>query len=160
MSSSQGKAALAHYRDHFLSLVKFCKDFASEAATTLSITAPAFVNLDAHANFSLIPSTDFIGPVGFGWHEAGGCITISTGIAVSTFDDPDNLRHIDIMDLLVKRLRPTMKIPVYTLVDGTPTEITWMVVETGVSVDPTGKDTTRSLQTITVQMLSGASGFA
>lgn len=148
---------MAHYKDHFLSMVKFCKDFATSAGGTLSITPPVFVNFDAHASFTTIPTVDIIGPVGFSWHE-DQMITVHTGIAISTYNDPDNLRHIALMDLLIEQLRPTMKVPIYTMVGGVPTATSWMVVKADVAVEPTARDVTRSVQVITVQMLSGASG--
>ena len=149
---------MALYTETWLSMVKFCKDTATEIAATLDIATPGFVNLDAHANMSQLPLTDTIGLVTFASHNNGKIITVYTSITVSTYDDRDNIRHIQIMGLLESKLEPGFTIPIYKMINNVQTKVSFLVVQGDVGIEPTQHDDVRSLQFINVVMLSGASG--
>lgn len=144
---------MAAYKERKFSLVKFCRDSAAEIATDLGVTAPVFVDLDAHANMSTMPSSDFIGIVGFSMHVSGNMLTVFAGIVVSAFNDVDLVRHTEMADIMLNKLQPTKQVPVY-LAGDTIKASGFMVITDGVILEPISKTDTRSLQVINVQFLN------
>jgi hypothetical protein len=144
---------LEPYKDPWLSLVRYVKGISATAvAQNLVLAAPAFVNLDAHAQFNTLPESDFLAIAGFSLHISGKLMSIFCQIGVSTYNDVDNLRHIDLMNLVMMSFLPEQVIPIYSAGNVT-TPVLKMVVPDGPMVDPTSKDNVRSLQMLTIRLL-------
>ena len=149
---------MALYKEHWLSLVKFCKDFADDVATELGIDPPTFVNLDAHAKMDELAKADLVGLADFAWIDDDRLRRVSVSIFISTYADPDNIRHINIMDMLVDKLPPGSTVPIYAVIDDVVTRVSWMAVQAGLNVEPTEHDGTRSVQMLNLILMSGDSG--
>lgn len=148
------------YKIHYLSLIRFLNTQAEVISTVTGKSAPVVMNFDAHTNITELPMQDMIGTIGFGLTKSNKIITVHTGIAVSTYDDPDILRHMDMMDVLSKALDADSRIPLFTAQSGVAVETNWMVTKTGLIVEPCDQSKLRTLQVMTVQFQSGVSGQA
>jgi len=148
------------YSDHFFSIVRFVTAAATEIGSELSITPPIFVNLDAHADLTKLDKVDFLGVLGFGVVIADKMLDAHCQFAVSTYDDPNMVRHIQIMDIMADLLSPTKQIPLFTAASGAAVENSWLVIQSDVVIEPTAKDQFRTLQVINVRFQSGRSGRA
>lgn len=143
------------YKDSWLSLVKFAKGVAAQAyAQGLCPVLPVFVNFDAHAEFNTLPTQDFICISGYALHIDEKIVTLFASIGFGTYSDPENVRLIDLMGLLVQTLVPGNVIPLYA--NGNPTvPVTNMVVANSPIVEPTEKGNLRGVQLMSVRLLPG-----
>jgi hypothetical protein len=144
---------MALYEDRYFSLVKFCKTLAAEAANTFGTLTPAFVNFDAHANISDLPKTDIIGLLGYSIHMNDKMPTIFVGVYISTFNDPDLVRHMKLVGLVFSKLQSEDTIPLYSAAAPT-VQSGFMVVANGTTLEPCAKVEVRSLQLLNVRLLS------
>lgn len=147
---------MSAFKDHNFSLVRFVRGLGARAGTQLGIVNPSFANLDAHAEISELPEGDIIGMMGFALHYSGKLITVHLGVFVSTFNDADLIRHIEIMDIVSDALAPEKQVPVFNVDTPLVTKPhSWLQVAGDGTIDPTGRASTRSIQVLTIRMLSG-----
>lgn len=143
------------YKDPWLSLVKFTKGIAQAAFTTgVCAQLPVFVNLDAHAEFNTLPEQDFVCLSGYALHINEKIGTIFVSIGASTYGDPENVRLIEMMGLLVSALIPGTPIPIYAGGNAL-TPAGNMVVANSPIVEPTEKGNLRGIQLVSVRILPG-----
>lgn len=134
------------YKNIISSLLKFITDF--QAA---NLPASTFFNWDAHAQADLMPEGDLIGPAGCGMaHEERG-IHVVFSFGVSTSNDINLFRMVDVMSQLYGALKPQTTLPVYDT--DTQEVVSWMVVRTPVSLMPATKAQIRSVQFINATAL-------
>lgn len=143
------------YKDSWLSLVRFCKGLAQQAYTTgICSQLPVFVNFDAHAEFNTLPTQDFVCLSGYALHIDEKIVTLFVSVGFGTYADPENVRLIELMGLLVDALVPGNTIPFYA--DGNvTTPLTNMVVANSPIVEPTEKGNLRGVQLMSVRLLPG-----
>lgn len=146
------------YKLHFHSLVKWLKDRSQEIAADLDIPLPHYVNLDAHGQEEELPKADVVGSQQYalvlGAHET----QVFIAFTVSTWNDKDLVRLVEIADRLAERLKPGSKIPLWTH-DGVQLhESSWMVVTDDVDVEPVARGTKRTFVSLSLRLLSGRSG--
>lgn len=153
---------MIEFRTHFLSLARFLKATAVDVGNNFQIEPPAFVNFDAHAQMSsdAIPKADLLGIMGYSVVEMDKMVTVKCNFGVSTWADPDLLRHMDIMDFVTDQLGPECRIPIYTAVNGVAVEDRWLVRNAELVVEPILNVENRTLQFINLSFLSGYSGQA
>lgn len=143
------------YKDPFLSLVKFAKGLAQQALSTGVCTVlPAFVNYDAHAEFNTLPQQDFLCISGYAMHIDEKIATIFVSIGAGTYNDPENVRLIEMMSMIVDRLVPGNVIPLYDSANPT-LPFTNMVIANSPIVEPTEKGNLRGIQLMSVRLLPG-----
>jgi hypothetical protein len=147
------------YKIHYLSLMKFLNLMAVEIGSATGVT-PAVLNFDAHSNITELPKQDMIGLVGFGLVKTDKLVTVHTGFGISTYDDPNILRHIDIVDLLSKQVDIGSSIPLYTAAGTVVSKESWMVSSATLLVEPCDNAKLRTFQVMTIQFQSGMSGRA
>ncbi len=143
------------YKDPWLSLVKFTKGLAQQAYTAgICTTLPAFVNYDAHAEFNSLPEQDFYCLSGYSLHVDEKIVTLFISVGAGSYADPENVRLIDMMSLIVEALVPGNTIPLFTSANPT-TPLTTMVVANSPIVEPTEKGNLRGVQLMSVRLLPG-----
>ena len=141
------------YKDPLLSTIKFVQTICVDAVTELGIELPSFVNLDAHANIDEIPEGDFLCITGWSRRMDDKMPTFHVAIGVSTYNDPDVLRHIDLMTMVAKRTEPEKRVPLYDTSSPDPTEpVGYLTVGASPFIDPTERGQVRSLQLCTIQL--------
>ena len=138
------------YRDTFSSVLKFCSDFAAEMkGRGWDLTV---VNFDAANDPQSWPSGDVVGISEFDFEMDDGTIGVSMMLIISTFEDTNNFRLIEIMNQMVNKTIPTKRIP---LVDGSNGRTRgFLVVQNGTRVAPPLDLETRTAQGIMVSLLS------
>jgi hypothetical protein len=138
------------YRDTFSSVLKFCRDFSDEMkGRGWNLTV---VNFDAANDPQTWPTTDVVGVSEFDFELDDGTIGVSMMIILSTFEDTNNFRLIEIMNQLVNRLIPGKRV---NLVDGSNGRTRgFLVVQNGTRVAPPLDLETRTAQGIMVSLLS------
>lgn len=141
---------MALYSNLFFSLVGFVKDVSNDIATQINITAPTFVNLDAHAQIDSLPQEHAICIQGYALHINDKMITVFVAIGISTFQDENLVLHTKMMDILTQRLLPESSIPIYSETS-LVVPISHMIVASPVTIDPTAHTDIRSLQMIMVK---------
>ena len=146
-----------YYKAHFLSLVKFCKDTSTLAAETLGIIPPVFVNLDAHANMAAdtIPRVDILGMMNLQVDGTNETNTVHISFCVSTWNDADLLRHVDIIDVLTSQLTPGGTIPMWGTDGSVVSQGNWMSVTKDIMVSPVLHVDLRPIQLVQVRLQSG-----
>lgn len=147
---------MSAYKNLNFSMVKYLKGVAVQAGTRLGIAPPLYENLDAHAQMESLPRKDIIGMLGFAMQHSGKLLTVHLGVYVSTFDDPQLVRHVELMDSLTDAFKPENSIPVFEV--STPLVLapaSWMVVMPDGSIDPMGRENTRSIQIMTLRLSTG-----
>jgi hypothetical protein len=141
------------YKDPWLSVVRFTQQLAATAGQTLNIPTPAFINLDAHQHIDEIPSGDFLCLSGWSRYMDGKMPTFHVSIGVSTYEDPDMLRHIDLMTLVAKATEPEKRVPLFDSSSANPTAPVGMLTIGGQPIiDPTEKGNVRTLQLCTIRL--------
>jgi hypothetical protein len=110
------------------------------------------VNFDAANDPQTWPTTDVVGVSEFDFELDDGTIGVSMMIILSTFEDTNNFRLIEIMNQLVNRLIPGKRV---NLVDGSNGRTRgFLVVQNGTRVAPPLDLETRTAQGIMVSLLS------
>lgn len=138
------------YRDSFASLMRFAKEFSDEmvgAGYSLDV-----MNLDAAGGPSEWPKKDIIGVAEYTFTLDDGHIRVQTMFAVSTIEDTNNFRLNDIMNRLVNKLVPNMRIKLLNATSGATRG--FLVVTNGTRVTPPEPSKTRVIQPIMVSLLS------
>lgn len=147
---------MSAFKNHNFSLIRFIKQLGLSSSAALGYAQPVFVNLDAHAQLNELPKVDLLGMMGYAMHYNGKLLTVHVGVFVSTYNDPDLIRHIELMDAVSDALAPEKQVPVFNVDD--PSNLvpaSWLQVAGDGTIDPTGREGTRSLQVLTVRMLGG-----
>lgn len=138
------------YRDTFSSVLKFCSDFAAEmSGRGWNLTV---VNFDAANDPQTWPASDVVGISEFDFELDDGTIGVSMMVIISTVEDTNNFRLIEIMNQLVNKLIPGKRIQ---LVDGANGRVRgFLVAQNGTRVAPPLDLETRTAQGIMVSLLS------
>ena len=136
-------------RDIHASLLRFCADF-SERYPGMAVE-----NFDAHADESTIPKSDIVGLSGLSIALDDSFVSTKLMIGISTLDDMNLFRLMDRMDVLLDRLKPTQRLPVYDADTGI--EKGWMIVENGTTLMPVGGSKARPLQYILISLATNLS---
>ena len=141
------------YLDPFLSMVRFVSAVAQQAQVNgLVATVPSVINLDAHADINELPAADFFSLSGYAMHIHNKLPTVVIGVGISTYNDPNNIRHMKLMDLMLSSLLPETRVPIYTN-GNVNASAGVMVVADGLVVDPIDRDPQRVFQVMTVRLL-------
>lgn len=138
------------YRDSFASLMRFCRDFADEmvgAGYDLEV-----MNLDAAGGPSDWPKKDVIGVAEYTFTLNDGNIRVQNMFALSTVEDTNNFRLNDLMNRLVNKLIPGMRIKLLHATSGATRG--FLVVTNGTRVTPPEPSKTRVIQPVMVSLLS------
>jgi hypothetical protein len=138
------------FRDSFASILRFCTDFAIECRG-LGYDIEV-MNLDAAGAPNEWPSKDVIGPAEFTFTLDDGNIVLSTMIAVSTVEDTNNFRLNDILNRLLNKLIPGMRVKLLNSSSGATRG--FLVVTNGTRVTPPERSGTRAIQPIMISLLS------
>lgn len=132
------------------SLYAFCKTFATDMAIA-NPTYPAIgiYNFDAFSEQNTLPLNDFIGIRSLTVDLDMELATVSCLVGFSTNDDENLFRLEELTGLLLPRLLPNTRIPIYQ--SGTSTQQGWMVVSNGTSVSPVLRAVQRPLRFIAIR---------
>ena len=141
------------YRQHKLSLIRFIRGLGNG----FSPPVPVFVDLDAHANVDTLPKQDFVGMSSYSMTLGNQEAAIFTSFACATWMDDDLMRLTGMVDALVEKLKPGMTVPLWMDNPAPGIEPKWMVVADNTMVEPTDKTDLRSMQLVTVRLLSSLS---
>ena len=138
------------YKDSFSSVIRFCTDFATDAAArgwSLEVK-----NFDASNDPQNWPTQDCIGISEFDFELDDGTIEVNLMFILSTFEDTNNFRLTDQMNMLVNRLIPGQAVKLYNSTTGTLRG--HFAVRNGTRVAPPLKLETRTAQGVMVKLLS------
>lgn len=138
------------YRDTFASLLRFCKDFTTDATGygwNLEVK-----NFDASGDPQTWPAQDCIGISEFDFELNDGTIEVSVMIILSTFEDTNNFRLTEQMNQLVNRLIPGQGVKLYNSTTGALRG--HFAVRNGTRVAPPLDLETRTAQGVMVTLLS------
>ena len=138
------------YRDTFASLIRFCGEFAEEVkglGYDLEV-----MNLDAAGAPNEWPRKDVIGVAEFLLTLDDGNIVVTNMFVVSTVEDTNNFRLNDLLNRLLNKLIPGMRVKLVSANSGQTRG--FLVVTNGTRVTPPEKTGTRAIQPIMVSLLS------
>ena len=138
------------YRDTFASLIRFCGDFAQEAkglGYDLEV-----MNLDAAGAPAEWPKKDVIGVAEYLLTLDDGNIVVTNMFVVSTVEDTNNFRLNDMLNRLLNKLIPGMRIKLLNASTGATRG--FLAVTNGTRVTPPEKSGTRAIQPIMVSLIS------
>lgn len=138
------------YRDTFASLIRFCGDFADEVKGVgydLEV-----MNLDAAGAPGEWPKKDVVGVAEYIFTLDDGNIAVSNMFVISTVEDTNNFRLNDMLNRLVNKLIPGMRIKLLNASSGQTRG--YLSVTNGTRVTPPEKSGTRVVQPIMVGLLS------
>ena len=138
------------YKDSFSSVIRFCADFAVDAAArgwNLEVK-----NFDAAGDPQTWPAQDCIGISEFDFELDDGTIEVNLMFILSTFGDTNNFRLTDQMNMLVNRLIPGQAVKLYNSTTGTLRG--HFAVRNGTRVAPPLQLETRTAQGVMVKLLS------
>lgn len=127
------------------SMLRFISDFAVEHDL-------AIVNMDAHADESTLPSKDFIAMSGLSWDVDDELLSVNIMFGISTLEDSNLFRLIDLFGDLFEKVLPTSRINAYSADTGE--KVGDFVVRNGTRALPVGGSTARPLQYVMVGLLS------
>lgn len=138
------------YRDSRASLIRFCRDFAEEMkAKSINLEV---IDFDTAGEPQMWPKSDVIGIGEFTFTLDDGNIEVEVAIAVSTVEDKNNFRLADIMNHLVNKLIPGMRVKLLNASSGQTRG--FLVVTNGTQVAPPFPTKTRTVQPIMVSLIS------
>ena len=146
---------MSAFKNHKFSLVRAVRALGPAMALKTGAAAPGFADLDAHAQLSDLPETDLIGVLGYACHYSGKLITVHISGFVSSVNDPGLVRHTEMMDVMIGALRPETRVQVYDAEAAVLTPVSWLFVQGDGMVDPVGRENTRSIQVLTIRLISG-----
>jgi hypothetical protein len=133
-------------RNVHASVLRFCSNFAEENNLTV-------VNFDAHADDdTTLPPGDLIGMAGLSWHVDDEFLYVEVMFGISTMEDTNLFRLINLLDPLYESLLPTKNIGVYDADSGEKKGE--FVVLNGTRAMPVGGSSARPLQFIMVSLAS------
>lgn len=133
-------------RNIHASILRFCSDFAE--ANNLTV-----VNFDAHADDdTALPPGDLIGMAGLSWNVDDHFVEVNVMIGISTEEDTNLFRMINLLDPLFESLLPTKRINAYNADTGDKAGN--FVVENGTRAMPVGGSAARPLQFIMIGLKS------
>lgn len=138
------------YKDTFSSLLKFCRDFATDMqgkGWNLEVH-----NFDAAGDPQTWPQHDVVGLSEFDFELDDGSIEVSAMIVLSTWDDPNGFRLADQMNQLVNRLLPGCPVKLFNASSGATRGI--MAVRNGTRVAPPIDLTVRTAQGVMINLIS------
>lgn len=127
------------------SIMRFCTDFGE-------LHNLAFVNFDAHADESTMPSQDVIGMMGLSWDVDDEFLEVNVMLGVGTLDDSNLFRLVDKIGELFELVLPSKRISAYDADSGE--EIGHFVVRNGTRALPVAGSQSRPVQHIMVGLTS------
>ena len=139
------------YGDHLSSLMKFCKDFATEINVP---DEPPFqpVLLDAYEDYAELPKGSIIGVAGYSLDIDEHLVSVKVMIGIGTENDPNTFRLTAAMGKLVTRLLPTKKIEVVDSETGD--QLGLMVIENGIRTLPSSGEGGRTMKYVALMASS------
>lgn len=133
-------------RDIHASMLRFCSDFAA------LYPGMEVVNFDAHADETTVPKTDIIGISSLSIRTDEHLVEVKGMLGLSTLDDTNLFRLMELMDVLYDRLLPTRRIQLYDAATGVANGV--LILDNGTTVLPVGGSDARPLQYVMVSMSS------
>lgn len=141
----------------YLNLWKSTVRVLTDTITDLLPISPGlvFMNMDAHAEIAEWPNQDIVGLAMFGIEFDEHMVVVNFAVGVSTYEDPQLLRHVTIMDALVDKFKPGVTHVVLDAAAGTP--VGWARTTNGTIVKPMERTESRPLQFIVATLATGLS---
>lgn len=127
------------------SMLRFISEFAAEHNLEI-------VNMDAHGDESTLPSKDFVCMSAMSWDVDEGFLSMNIMFGISTLEDTNLFRLVELVGELYECVLPSMRINAYDADTGE--KVGNFVVRNGTRALPVGGSTARPLQYIMVGMLS------
>ena len=127
------------------SMLRFISEFANEYGLET-------VNMDAHGDESTLPQKDFIAVSGLSWDVDDGFLNVNVMFGISTLEDTNLFRLVELVGELFEKVLPTMRINAYDADTGE--KVGNFVVRNGTRALPVGGSTVRPLQYVMVGLLS------
>lgn len=134
----------SHMLHLWKSSVRIVTDLIAEVGPSGISPGLEFINMDAHAEIAEWPDKDLIGISMFSMRLDEHLIRLDFAIGVSTYEDPQLLRHIQIMDRVVEKLKPATTHPVFHA--DTAEKLGWMQTFNGTEVLRMERTESRPLQ--------------
>lgn len=143
----------SHLLHLWKSSVRLVTDTIAEVQTAGISPSADFINFDAHAEIAEWSNQDLLGISMFSMRLNDALIHLDFAVGVSTYDDPQLLRHIQIMDRLVEKLKPSQTHPVYHADTGA--RLGWMRTFNGTEVLRMERTESRPIQFILTSFGTG-----
>jgi hypothetical protein len=140
------------YGDHLASLMKFCKDFATQLNV---VDEDPFepVLLDAYDDYEQLPKGSLIGVAGYAIDIDEHIVSVKVMIGIGTENDTNTFRLTAAMNKLVQRLLPTKRLDVVDCETGALLGV--MTIENGVRVMPASNAGGRTMKYVAFMAQSG-----
>lgn len=146
------EATLAAYRNYMASLLRFCERFARDR-NNFGHNLVA-MNFDAHHDVDKLPLNDLVGLSNFSLQADEGAFLVECMVGITTYNDENGFRLMELVDAMFQQLLPTQRIPVVDALSGAP--LSHMVILGGTTAMPVTGNDTRPAVFIQISALSDA----